>query len=450
MKKILIVDDEESQRELLKGYLSKNGYEVTLAGDGEEALAVYRNIFAPLALVDLKMPKMNGLELLVELKQINPFIQVIMLTAFGSVETAVAAMKAGATDYLTKPINDLEELLLKLNRASQQNELIVEAEVMRESLSDAFPKTEIIGESKVIKEVGRMMATVGPKDTTVLITGASGTGKELVARGIHALSGRADKNLVSLNCAALPETLLESELFGYEKGAFTGADKTKLGRFELAEGGTMFLDEIGEMSLSMQVKLLRVIEEHTIERLGSTRSISLDIRIIAATNRNLSEMIKEKAFREDLYYRLNVVEIKLPSLKERSGDILLIAKHFLEKFAKKHGKKMDGIDSAAAKILSKYHWPGNVRELENVLERAVILSTTSKINAADLSGLSNQSSSQGISHSEIPLAEVEKNHIEFCLKANDWNIGQTAEVLKIHSNPLSAKIKEYGLSENSQ
>ena len=450
MKKILVVDDEQSQRELLKGYLSKNGYEVTLAGDGEEALSVYRNIFAPVALVDLKMPKMNGVELLVELKQINPFIQVIMLTAFGSVETAVEAMKAGASDYLTKPINDLEELLLKLNRASQQNELIVEAEVMRENLSDVFPKTEIIGESKVIKEVSRMISAVGPKDTTVLITGASGTGKELVARGIHALSGRADKNLVSLNCAALPETLLESELFGYEKGAFTGANKIKIGRFELAEGGTIFLDEIGEMPPSMQVKLLRVIEDHTIERLGSTNSIVLDIRLIAATNRNLPKMIAEKTFREDLYYRLNVVEIILPSLKERGGDILLIAKHFLEKFAKKHGKKMDGIDSSAAKILSKYHWPGNVRELENVLERAVILSTTSKINAGDLSGLSDKSSSQGISQSEIPLAEVEKNHIEFCLKANDWNIGQTAEVLKIHRNTLSAKIKEYSLSENSQ
>ncbi len=450
MKKILIVDDEQSQRELLSGYLSKNGYEVTLAGDGEEALAVYRNIFAPVALVDLKMPKMNGLELLTELKQINPFIQVIMLTAFGSVETAVAAMKAGASDYLTKPINDLEELLLKLNRASQQNELIVEAEVMRESLSDAFPKTDIIGESKVIKEVGRMIAAVGPKDTTVLITGASGTGKELVARGIHALSGRADKKLVSLNCAALPETLLESELFGYEKGAFTGADKIKLGRFELAEGGTIFLDEIGEMSLAMQVKLLRVIEDHTIERLGSTKSISLDIRIIAATNRDLPEMIAEKTFREDLYYRLNVVEIKLPSLKERGGDILLIARYVLEKFAKKHSKKMEGIDSDAAKILSKYHWPGNVRELENVLERAVILSTTTNINASDLSGLSDISGSQTFSHSEIPLAEVEKKHIEFCLMANNWNIGQTAEILKIHRNTLSAKIKEYSLSENSQ
>ncbi len=450
MKKILVVDDEQSQRELLKGYLSKNGYEVTLAGDGEEALSVYRNIFAPVALVDLKMPKMNGVELLVELKQINPFIQVIMLTAFGSVETAVEAMKAGASDYLTKPINDLEELLLKLNRASQQNELIVEAEVMRENLSDVFPKTEIIGESKVIKEVSRMISAVGPKDTTVLITGASGTGKELVARGIHALSGRADKNLVSLNCAALPETLLESELFGYEKGAFTGANKIKIGRFELAEGGTIFLDEIGEMPPSMQVKLLRVIEDHTIERLGSTNSIVLDIRLIAATNRNLPKMIAEKTFREDLYYRLNVVEIILPSLKERGGDILLIAKHFLDKFSKKHGKKMDGIDSSAARIFSKYHWPGNVRELENVIERAVILSATSKISAKDLTGLSDRSNNKGIIQSEIPLADVEKNHIEFCLKANDWNIGQTAEVLKIHRNTLSAKIKEYSLSENSQ
>jgi len=449
-KRVLLVDDEAGQRDLLKGFLTKRTYEVLAAASGEEAVAQYHNYFAPVAIVDMKMPGMNGIQLLGRLKDINPFIQVIVLTAFGSVETAVQAMKAGAFDYLTKPVGDLEELLIKLEKAAAQNQLIVEAEVMREKLNDIFPDTELIGESKGIKDVRKLIALVGPKDTTVLITGASGTGKELVARGIHAMSPRREKRLVSINCAAFPENLLESELFGYERGAFTGADKIKQGRFELADGGSLFLDEIGEMPLVMQAKLLRVLEDHTIERLGSIKQIRLDIRLITATNRDLKLMVREKRFREDLYFRLNVVEINLPPLQDRGGDILILAKKFIEKYSKKIGKDIKGIDSAGAKTLTAYDWPGNVRELENVIERALILTQSNQITKEDLVGLTSTTAESSASGEIRPIAELEKKHIKRCLELNGWNIGKSAEQLGVHRNTLSSKIKEYNLSPDSQ
>lgn len=449
-KRVLLVDDESGQRELLKGFLAKKGYDVYTAASGEEGLENYHASFAPVAIVDMKMPGMNGIELLGKLKEINPFIQVIVLTAFGSVETAVLAMKAGAFDYLTKPVSDLEELLVKLDKAAAQNQLIVEAVIMREKLNEIFPETELIGESKAVKEVRKLIALVAPKDTTVLITGASGTGKELVARGIHAMSPRREKKLVSINCAAFPESLLESELFGYEKGAFTGADRIKQGRFELADGGSLFLDEIGEMPLTMQAKLLRVLEDHNIERLGSVKQIPLDIRLIAATNRDLKSMVKEKKFREDLYFRLNVVSIELPPLKDRGGDVLILARTFIDKYSKKIGKEIKGIDSPAAKILSSYDWPGNVRELENVIERAIILTQSNQISQDDLSGLKSSLGSSDFSGEIGPIAELEKKYIKRCLELNDWNIGKSAEQLGIHRNTLSAKIKEYSLTQDSQ
>ncbi len=449
-RKVLIVDDEPGQRDLLKGLLSKRNYDVLAAGSGEEALEMYHSSFAPVALIDMKMPGMNGIQLLGKLKEINPFIQVIVLTAFGSVETAVEAMRAGALYYITKPVEDIEELILKLEKAADQNQLIVEAQVMKEKLSEIFPDAELIGETKAIKDVRKLMMLVGPKGTTVLVTGESGTGKELVARGIHALSPRREKRLVSINCAAFPENLLESELFGYGKGAFTGADKSKQGRFELADGGTLFLDEIGEMPISMQAKLLRVLEDHKIERLGAVKQIPLDIRLIAATNRNLQALVIEKKFREDLYFRINVLEIKIPPLRERGGDILILAKTFIEKYAKKIGKEIKGLDSPAAKILSTYSWPGNVRELENVIERAIILTQSKHISRDDLTGLSVNMDDKAGSGEIEPMADVEKKYIKRCLEMNEWNIGKSAEQLGFHRNTLSSKIREYGLSEDPQ
>lgn len=445
--KLLIVDDESGQRELLAGFLKDKGYDTTEAASGEEALAVYHSVFSPLALIDMKMPGMDGTELLKKLREINPFIQAIVLTAFGSVESAVRAMRLGAYDYLTKPIEDLEELLLKLEKAAAQNRLVVDNQVMQERLTDIFPSSEIIGESPGIQEVKKLISLVAPKEATVLITGPSGTGKELVAQAIHALSDRADKRLVAINCAAFPDTLLESELFGYEKGAFTGADRAKQGRFELADGGTLFLDEIGEMPLTMQVKLLRVLEERRIERLGSVKEISLDIRVLAATNRDIKKMVEAGKFREDLYYRLNVIQVHLPPLTERAGDILLLADKFIEKHAKRVGKEVEGLDPEAAALLTRYHWPGNVRELENIIERALVLTRTRFITPDDLSGISGQAGPSPGGRVR-PLSDVEKEHIKFCLDRLDWNLRLTAERLGIHRNTLRAKIKEYELTHD--
>jgi two-component system response regulator HydG len=317
---------------------------------------------------------------------------------------------------------------------------------MRARLNEVFPDTQLIGESPAILKVKELIGLVAPREATVLITGPSGTGKELVARAIHANSPRADRKLVAINCAAFPETLLESELFGHEKGAFTGADAAKQGRFELAEGGTLFLDEIGEMPASMQVKLLRVLEERKIQRLGSVKEIELDIRIIAATNRNLTDMVVEKRFREDLYYRLNVINIAMPSLRERPADILLLTNFFIDRFARKTGKVVRGISAEAAGILSSYEWPGNVRELENILERAVVLARGDQITSADLAGLDHRSNSTEGSDSLLPLAEIERRHIRNCLDSLDWNLGACADRLGIHRNTLRSKIKEYRLN----
>jgi two-component system, NtrC family, response regulator HydG len=447
---LLIVDDESGQRSLLAGFLARKGYAVIEAENGTQALEKYRTSYAPAAIIDMKMPGMSGLELLAHLREFNPFIQVIVLTAFGSVETAVAAMRAGAYDYLTKPVEDLEELLLKIEKGISQNRLVTEHAVMRERLAEIFPNTsELIGDSPAIHKVKELIGVVGPRESTVLVTGPSGSGKELVARAVHALSPRAGHPMVIINCAAFPETLLEAELFGYEKGAFTGADRAKPGRFELAQGGTLFLDEIGEMPLSMQVKLLRVIEDRKLLRLGAVKEIALDFRLIAATNRPLEQAVAERKFREDLFYRLNVIRIQIPPLAERKGDILILAKTFLERASRKLGRDIHRIDPGGTALLTSYAWPGNVRELENVIERAVLLAESNEITSKELGGLSASISGEEPAPDPIlTLAELEKVHIKRCLDALQWNLGATADRLGIHRNTLRLKIKEYEITES--
>lgn len=444
MPKILIVDDEATQREMLAGFLTKKGYRTSTACDGPAALETYRDFFSPLAIIDMKMPGMNGLELLEKLRALNPFIQVIVLTAFGTVDTAVEAMKKGACGYLTKPVN-LEELLINLKKAGEQNRLITENDLLHRTVDDLVEIPELIGESEAMMKVKSLISRVGPTASAVLLTGPSGSGKGLAAELIHRLSPRKDERFVALNCASLPETLLESELFGHEKGAFTGADKKRVGRFELADRGTIFLDEIGDMSASMQAKLLRVLEDGSMEPLGSTRSKKVDTRVISATNRNLDKLIEELKFRQDLFFRINTFNIELPSLAERGGDILLLAEHFLKLASNKMNKVVDGISEEAASAMATYHWPGNIRELQNVIERAVVLTSNSSIEIEDLPGLTPGRQPKTAEFRKTTLAEMEKNHIRAVLDSQAWNMQKTADILGIHRNTLRQKIKDYAL-----
>ncbi len=445
--KLLLVDDEAGQRQMLAGFLEKKNFTVRQASSGEEALKIYLSFFSPVAVVDMKMPGMGGIELIGRLRELNPFIQIIVLTAFGSVETAVAAMQEGAYHYQTKPV-ELEELLFNLKKASEHYQLVLDHKLLNETLIEKYGRGEIIGDSPAIKKIIDLINLAAPGDSTVLITGASGTGKELAARALHTLSPRKDSRLVAVNCAAIPENLLESELFGHEKGAFTGADRRKLGRFELADGGTLFLDEIGDMPLTMQAKLLRVLEDKKVERLGSEEAISVDVRLITATNKDVNKMIEEEKFREDLYYRLSVVIVEMPGLKERPGDILILAEKSLKYLSGKLGRKVSGFSPEAASMLVSYGWPGNVRELQNVIERAVVLSREEVITPKELPGL--RTDKEGEMGNPEKIADVEKAHISRILDINGWNIGKSAEVLGIHRNTLRMKIKEYGLSENKE
>ncbi len=441
---LLLVDDEDQARSLLAGYLSQHGFNVTEAGDGVAALEAYRESFSPVALIDLKMPGMGGMELLRELRALNPFVQVIVLTAFGSVESAVEAMRAGAVDYLTKPVEELDELRFKLLRAAETNALIRDQVAGAVERADSMPHLELLGDSPPMLTVRNLITKAAPTDSTVLVTGPSGSGKELVARSLHAGSPRATGRLVAINCGAFPESLLEAELFGHEKGAFTGADRQKPGRIELAHEGTLFLDEIAEMPPTMQVKLLRVLEERRIERVGGTESIPIDFRLIAATNRDLEKSIANGAFREDLYYRLNVVRIELPPLADRGGDILLLAQVFLARHAQRLGKSIDRIDPGAAALLRGYQWPGNVRELDNLVERAVVLATGTTLTRDEFTGIGEGPSDQATGVGRA-LVDVEREHIVRVLAAHGGNITAAADVLGIHRNTLRTKIRDYGL-----
>ncbi|MBM3234758.1 sigma-54-dependent Fis family transcriptional regulator [Candidatus Poribacteria bacterium] len=448
-KKILIVDDNEAHRMMLKANLSKEGYDLYEAGDGLSAVQAVRDGFFDLILMDIKMPKQSGIDALKEIKEISPGIPVLLITAYAELDTAIEAVKLGAKDYIQKPI-DIEKLKVTIANLLELNTLKKENELLKERLGRTFSTSKIIGNSPKMQELYHNVAMIAPTDATVLIQGESGTGKELIADLIHENSTRANNPFIKVNCTALPDTLLESELFGYERGAFTGAYQRKQGRFELADSGSLFLDEIGDMNPAVQAKLLRVLQEQKFERLGGSKTITVDVRIIAATNKNLEEEIKADNFREDLFYRLNVVPIVVPPLRERKEDILLLAEYFLEYYAQKNHRPVKGILPRTLDLLMRYDWPGNVRELENALERAVIIARTEQLTPADLplniQALADDLKTSRFHRDVMPgrtLKEVERDLIIKTLEQTGGNRTNTAKLLGITRKTLQNKLKEY-------
>jgi len=440
---ILIVDDDEAQRSLLAGYLKKKDYTVTTAASGREAIAENQDKGFDLVILDLKMPEIDGIETMTKMKEIDPETYFIILTGYGTVESAVEAMKIGAYDYLGKPIN-LDELELIIERIREEQHVHRELEVLREDVAENIETDAFVAQDKKMKEVLSLISRVAKSDSTVLIHGESGTGKEVIARLIHRASRRKNCRFIAISCAALPETLLESELFGYERGAFSGADKRKIGKFELAHKGTLFLDEIGDLPLSTQVKLLRVLQEFTFERLGGNAPIKADVRLVSATNQDLKKKISEGSFREDLFYRLNVISVDLPSLRERKQDIKPLVEFFIKKFAQRSGRRINTISKSAIDKLIRYDWPGNVRELENVIERAVVLCRGSVIDEKDLPlSVETDDASIGIES----LKETEKLQIKKVLEKTGWNLSEAAKRLCIHRNTLRLKMKEYKIQK---
>lgn len=443
---ILVVDDEASQRDLLAGFLKKKGYTVTTAASGHEAIEKNKVSGFDLAILDLKMPELDGIETIEQMKKIDPETYFVVLTGYGTVESAVRAMKRGAYDYLNKPVN-LDELELIIEHLRSEQNMHQELEILRAAVESEFKWDSFIAESPRMQEILSLISRVARSDTNVMILGESGTGKDLVARLIHNASHRKNNRFVAISCAALPETLLESELFGYERGAFSGADKRRIGRFELAHRGTLFLDEIGDIPISTQVKLLRVLQEFTFERLGGNAPIKVDVRLITATNQDLKKKIAVGTFREDLFYRLNVITIKLPALRDRKEDVKALAEHFVGKFAKKCGIGKKGISKKALNRLMRYGWPGNVRELENVMERAVVLSRGDYIDESDIPLEGDTTHLRVVSDL---LADVEKDHIASVLAQTDWNLTAAAARLGIHRNTLRLKIRQYGMKKEPQ
>lgn len=447
--RILVVDDEESHRIMLRAVLQEEGYQVAEAADGPDAIRAVEQEPFDLILLDIRMTTMDGIETLTEIRKVSPFVPVLMMTAYASVKTAVEALKAGAFEYLTKPL-DIEELKILMEKALEHYHLREENLALRERLGDRFDFSKIIGKSGKMKEVFDLLAQVAPTDATVLILGESGTGKELVANAIHHNSPRANQPFIKVACAALPETLLESELFGHEKGAFTGAIARKEGRFQLAHRGAIFLDEVGEMSATTQAKILRVLQEKEFEPLGSTRVAKVDVRVIAATNKHLEKEVREGRFREDLFYRLNVVPVSLPPLRERKEDIPALASHFLSIYREKNKKELREISGKALDLLVRYDWPGNIRELENCIERAVVIARGEIIAPADLppqiQALSSEKEDSEVRFpSGISLQEVEKALILRTLEDTGGNRSRAAEILGINRRTLQMKLKEYGM-----
>ena len=450
---ILIVEDGQSQREMLRDFLIQEGHNVQEAENGEKGVDWVRNGHFDLLLLDYKMPGMDGMQVLTAVKDINPEIDVVIITAYGTIETAVEAMKAGAIDYITKPI-EFDELLLLVERVAERRILIKENEILKQELREKGVTAEqIVYRSPKMEALINMAGRVAPSRATILIQGESGTGKELLARLIHQLSPRSGRVMLAVNCGALHENLLESELFGHEKGAFTGASARRIGRFEEADGSTLFLDEIGELSAAVQVKLLRFLQEREFQRLGGNQTLRADVRIISATNRDLDARVKAGAFREDLYYRLKVVTIDLPPLRERKEDIPPLIDHFLRKYAKENGKVIKGISSEARDLLIKYDYPGNVRELENILERAVVIGRDEIISVEDLPFLEDSltAAEEGKKAEGLlrgTMEEMERKMIvEAMEKAGDHQT-KAAEILGISERMLRYKLKKYGLKSH--
>ncbi len=446
----LVVEDGQSQREILRDFLRDEGYDVVEAENGDKAIEAVKNGYFDLVLLDYKMPEKDGMTVLEEVKDINTEIDVIMMTAYGSVDTAVRAMKAGAADYITKPI-ELEELRILIDRIAERQTLRKENEILREELRGKGVTTDqIIFKSAAMSEVVNLSGRVANSSATVLIQGESGTGKELLARLIHNLSPRSERPMIVVNCATLSENLLESELFGHEKGAFTGASQRRIGRFEEADGGTLFLDEIGELSPAVQVKILRFLQEREFQRVGGNRTIRSDVRIISATNRNLQGEVKDGTFRKDLYYRLNVVTIAVPPLRERKEDLSPLIDHFFNHFAVENGKDIQGISSEARDLLLRYDYPGNVRELENIIERVVVITRGPVITSRDLP-FSRSSVHPHMSEVKTwrslkeSVEDLECKMIQRALEETANHQTKAANLLGISERMLRYKLKKYGL-----
>jgi len=451
MEKILVVDDDRDNLEMMAQILDGSGMEHELAASGAEALAKMESRPFPVVLTDLMMPMMNGIQLLEKVKESWPDTEVIIVTAHGSIKTAIEAIRKGAYGYILKPFVP-EELRLEIGKALGLIRIKRENYALQTELAEARHPSVMVGDSTRINAIRELVKSVAATNATILLTGESGTGKELVANAIHNSSERGSGPFIKVNCAALAETLLESELFGHEKGSFTGAIAQKKGKFEAADGGTIFLDEIGEISQALQVRLLRVLQEREFQRVGGTKSVNVDVRVISATNRNLLHGVRDGWFREDLFYRLNVIAIEMPALRERREDVPELAKYFLEKFRVELNKNVRSISDGAMKCLTSYDWPGNIRELQNVLERSVVLSDHSVISEADLPDNIRGASSQLVSAGEERLVSFkeakrrfEKEFIERALSQNSGNISRTAVVIRLARKNLQDKIKAYGI-----